>query len=236
MGKLSLCFVAILVGFGLLNGGGGDWDGVKLAQYPGPCQPFQENQTALCSELQTLVQDYGAKKICNKSSASCDPNLYARARPPKRNVPYWGNCYCDQLCKEIGDCCVDYDIWHKPHATNPKTKPVILSCRWTPSFNSKQILGHIMIGSCPSSWKNAATAHACMSTNSADPVVAIPVLDMTTNVTYANIYCAMCHGKSRDLHHWSIRIGRWPGQETTLKDIGSAHVPWDVVPVWRRNP
>ncbi|KAJ7381881.1 hypothetical protein OS493_038514 [Desmophyllum pertusum] len=231
MGKLSLYFVAILVGFGLFNGGGGDWD--KLVTFPGLCQPFQENQTALCSELQTLVQDYGEKKICNTSSASCDPDAQFPPYRPNRNDSDWGLCYCDQLCKEIGDCCVDYDIWNKPDATNSKTKPVIRSCRKTPSFNSKQILqGYIMIGSCPSSWKNAETAHACMSTNySADPVVGVPVLDMTTNVTYANIYCAMCHGKSRDLHLWSIRIVRWRGQVPTLKDIGSTHVPWDVVPV-----
>ena len=84
---------------------------------------------------------------------------------------------------------------------------------------------------------NAETAHACMSTNySADPVVAIPVLDMTTNVTYANIYCAMCHGKSRDLHLWSIRIERRPGQVQTLNAIGSTDVLWGVIPVGELIP
>ncbi|KAJ7388678.1 hypothetical protein OS493_036394 [Desmophyllum pertusum] len=89
-----------------------------------------------------------------------------------------------------------------------------------------------MIGSCPSPWINTTTAHACMSTNhSADPAVALPVLDTTTNVTYANIYCAMCHGKSRDLHHWNLRIARTPKKTPTLQDTRSADTLWEVVPV-----
>ncbi|KAJ7358866.1 hypothetical protein OS493_020704 [Desmophyllum pertusum] len=74
--------------------------GMPLSTIPG-------NQTALCSELQTLVQDYGAKTICNISEASCNPNLHVTRGPPNRNDLKWGTCYCDQLCKVVGDCCVD---------------------------------------------------------------------------------------------------------------------------------
>ncbi|XP_078352801.1 adhesion G-protein coupled receptor G7-like [Oculina patagonica] len=89
-----------------------------------------------------------------------------------------------------------------------------------------------MVASCPSSWSNDKTSHACISTNySADPVTALPVVDMRTNVTYANIYCAMCHGKSRNLHHWSLRIFQVPGQAVSLQDITSTDTIWQAVPV-----
>ena len=90
-----------------------------------------------------------------------------------------------------------------------------------------------MIDSCPSPWRYTTTAQACMSTDhSADPAVALPVSDRTTNFTYANIYCAMCHGKSRDLHHWSLRIQMMPmGPRPTLKDTRSTKTRWEVIPV-----
>lgn len=80
-----------------------------FADYPGPCQPFQDSQTSLCSEFQTLVQDYGPRSICNDSRTSCYVNV-TRTLPSRKDL-LWGNCYCDPSCKEIGDCCVDYDKW-----------------------------------------------------------------------------------------------------------------------------
>ena len=90
-----------------------------------------------------------------------------------------------------------------------------------------------MIDSCPSSWKIATTAHACMCTNyTADPLMALPVLDVTRNVNYANIYCAICNGKSRDLHHWSFRIWwRRVQRKSTLQDVKSADTTWEAVPL-----
>ena len=95
-----------------------------------------------------------------------------------------------------------------------------------------------MIDSCPSSWRNADIARACLSTNyTANPVVALPVLDMTTNVTYANIYCAKCHGKSRDLHFWSLMIQKpFRLQSVSIQDIRSADAIWEAFPVGDATP
>lgn len=76
-----------------------------------PCQPLQADQGELCKELQTLTQEHGDNKYC-KLGASCNTNIHQRGRPVRRKSPYrWGECYCDELCEEIGDCCVDYDMW-----------------------------------------------------------------------------------------------------------------------------
>ena len=127
---------------------------------------------------------------------------------------------------------------HTLHTPEPKPKPWKLSCRRAPSNEKNSIFGYIMIDSCPLSWRNADIAHACLSTNyTANPAVALPVLDMTTNVTYANIYCAMCHGKSRDLHFWSLMI-RKPGglENVSIQDIRSADASWEVFPVGDITP
>ena len=95
------------------------------------------------------------------------------------------------------------------------------------------MLGYLMVARCPLYWRNKEIAHACVSTNySADPLTALPVVDrdLTTNVTYANTYCAIYHDKSRDLHMWSIRIAnRKPNRsEPSLQDIKFADAIWNV--------
>ena len=116
--------------------------------------------------------------------------------------------------------------------SKPKTKERNLSCRRFISEEKISNIGYIMIGSCPLSWKNTETARACMSTNyTADPVTVLLLLDVTTNVTYANIYCAICHGKSRDLRHWNLRIHKEQLDNISLQDIRSTEASWKAIPV-----
>ena len=77
--------------------------------YPDPCQTSKANQTELCAELLNFVADNGDAKYCDRSFASCHVNNTNDLHDRTGDV--WGNCYCDHLCKEIGDCCVDYDEW-----------------------------------------------------------------------------------------------------------------------------
>ena len=95
-----------------------------------------------------------------------------------------------------------------------------------------------MIDSCPSSWRNADIARACLSTNyTANPAVALPVLDVTTNITYANIYCAKCHSKSRDLHLWSLLIQKaFSHQNVSIQNIRSVDAIWEAFPVGDVTP
>ena len=76
----------------------------------GPCQPFTANQSLLCTEFETLVDANGVGKFCDKSQASCRVNTTFYG-PHSRDDRFWGYCYCDEICKGIGDCCVDYDQW-----------------------------------------------------------------------------------------------------------------------------
>ena len=89
-----------------------------------------------------------------------------------------------------------------------------------------------MIDSCPTSWWNPPIKRACKRSNyTADPLVALPVFDVTTNVSYANIYCAMCNGKSRNLHFWSVKIVHAPRRNSTLQDIKYTDTVWHTIPI-----
>lgn len=93
------------------------------------------------------------------------------------------------------------------------------------------IFGYVMVSNCPSSLQNASKVEKCLSTSySADPITVLSVVDMTDNITYANIYCAMCHGRSRDLHYWNVRIVRMPSHYVSLQDIISSRAIWEVLP------
>lgn len=88
-----------------------------------------------------------------------------------------------------------------------------------------------MVARCPPSWQNSSTAQKCISTSySADPSTALPVFDATENLTYANIYCAMCHGKTRHLHHWSLKIMRNLRPDISLQDIRLPNALWEALP------
>ncbi|KAL9962448.1 hypothetical protein ACROYT_G031552 [Oculina patagonica] len=231
MGILSLCFVAILAFHVPFIG-----RGYYASGFAGPCQPFKANQSELCDELQTFVQlDYGAGKFCNDSAASCNLNNSMVLYSFNRTDPFkWETCYCDELCKKIGDCCVDYDMWHAPRAASRLRIPAILTCRRAPSDITDFPFGYIMVARCPQNWNDAKTARACASTNySADPLTALPVLDLTSNVTYANTYCAMCHGRSRNLHPWTMKIVSQPisTRQPSLQDIQVPDTMWKAVPV-----
>ena len=104
------------------------------------------------------------------------------------------------------------------------------TCRRRASNEISSIFGYVMVSKCPSSWQNASTEEKCLSTNySADPITALPVVDITENITYANIYCAMCHNRSRDLHYWNVCIFMRKSN-ISLQDIISSEAVWEVLP------
>ena len=135
------------------------------------------------------------------------------------------NCVQETYC-----CC--YLFRNDPRiVTARKLKPE-QTCRRRASNEISSIFGYVMVSNCPSSWQNPSTAEKCLFTNySADPITALPVVDMTENITYANIYCAMCHNRSRDLHYWNVLIFMRKNY-VSLKDIISSGAIWEVLPLF----
>ena len=142
---------------------------------------------------------------------------------------------CQHVCdNKIYSTASFIDFRHTSRLSNKEYIPGHLGCTKVPSSTDDTLRGYIMVANCPSSWKDEKTAQACLSTNyTADPLTALPVVDMVTNVTYANTYCVMCHKTSRDLHMWSLSMMsmKISYRKFLLDDIKSPHVQWKAVPV-----
>ncbi|KAK3930024.1 G-protein coupled receptor Mth2, partial [Frankliniella fusca] len=97
------------------------------------------------------------------------------------------NCFCDPLCAQYGDCCVD-----SPHyaAAQQRRSGAIFSC-----VDLRQFGGIYMKTSCPPGWEDADVRHRCeVADDQSDPVASMPVTSHATGYTYRNAFCALCHG------------------------------------------
>ena len=135
------------------------------------------------------------------------------------------SCQCDFFCEQIGDCCEDY--WEECSTTfqNQISQPTI-SCQqffnWVENYNVKDdgsaYLGVYMVVSCSANFKTSpffakeiikkcedgsVVTKMKVSSNSSDIHLVTPVI--IENVTYANIFCAICNEVvTGDVQHWEL--------------------------------
>ena len=120
-----------------------------------------------------------------------------------------------------------YYLRQTPSVTSQlkNSKLTYQTCRTALSDTNQFDQGYLIVAKCPPVWEDTGTAHSCYSTNyTADPLTAIPVQDIAKYITYANVYCAICHGKSKDLHLWSLEISSMLKPNLSLHDIRSSPV------------
>ena len=128
---------------------------------------------------------------------------------------------------------------HTSDVRSQSKKLTYETCRRAPSDDRQLEIGYLMIAKCPPLWKGTETAHSCSSINyTADPLTAVPVQDIAQNITFANMYCAICHGKSKDLHLWSIKFSLLRNRHPRLDDIRSPPLGtfWKVIPFGAQSP
>ncbi|XP_069695616.1 uncharacterized protein [Periplaneta americana] len=90
-------------------------------------------------------------------------------------------CSCRPTCARYGDCCKDSEYFI------PEQQ------RWGASHASCAFLSGdfvLMITSCPVDWKDEDTRIRCQDSGT---MFNIAVMSRRTNVTYRNMYCAICH-------------------------------------------
>ncbi|XP_048587120.1 uncharacterized protein LOC116611687 isoform X2 [Nematostella vectensis] len=113
------------------------------------------------------------------------------------------SCYCDDICLELGDCCLDYRDKCKDNyqwdffVADPKRSCVDIN---------KNSTSYIFVSGCPSNYLNNGMIAKCNETASnLDLVSGIPVFDMRTKVSYRNVYCASCNAV-RNVSYWQLSI------------------------------
>ncbi|MPC53476.1 G-protein coupled receptor Mth2 [Portunus trituberculatus] len=114
------------------------------------------------------------------------------------------NCFCDDLCADYGDCCLD------ANAYDPEVQVT--------AVNNHQCVhlrhfGDIyMKGTCMDDWQDQDVADMCAAnspdSNSVrrDPLASFPATSYDTAITYANYFCAVCNNDSTSLEIWKPRL------------------------------
>lgn len=114
------------------------------------------------------------------------------------------NCFCDNLCAEYGDCCLDAKAYK---AEEQAEKRENFEC-----VKLKQFGEHYMQGRCMAGWEDLELALLCSSgspdsqSDRRDPLADLPVTSLDSAVTYTNYYCAVCNNDSRSLEIWKPRL------------------------------
>ncbi|XP_045616030.2 adhesion G-protein coupled receptor G2 [Procambarus clarkii] len=113
------------------------------------------------------------------------------------------NCFCDDLCGEYGDCCLDAHAYN----VDQQKRPGHYEC-----VHLKQFGDLYMRGTCMAGWEDLEIAMLCSSgtpdssSDRRDPLVDLPVTSLDSAVTYTNFYCAVCNKDSSSLEMWKPRL------------------------------
>ncbi|XP_022237592.1 uncharacterized protein LOC111085001 [Limulus polyphemus] len=110
-------------------------------------------------------------------------------------------CSCDPNCIRYGDCCWDTRL----KVTKQKAGEENFWACVLPINNSKSE-SFLMVSRCPSSWTDSEVRIQCESYDSSqlkDPFLNVPVTGEVSQVTYRNIFCAICH-KDLNVLAWNV--------------------------------
>lgn len=112
------------------------------------------------------------------------------------------HCMCDEMCSQLKDCC-NTSIYYNQQE---QKEPISFTCHSFKSCRHQLFIKN----TCAKSWKNEEIAWKC-STSSNEKLmpdnldITTPVSSPTTNITYRNVYCALCNFEENYLH-WKIII------------------------------
>ncbi|KAI5721147.1 hypothetical protein M8J77_016905 [Diaphorina citri] len=108
------------------------------------------------------------------------------------------NCFCDELCRKYGDCCLDSPYYN---LVEQRRGAASWNC-----VNLKHFGGIYMKSMCPPNWNDAKIAAMCENlVDDQDPMSTMPVTSKESGQTYRNVYCALCHSDNA-IEFWRPRL------------------------------
>ncbi|KAL5015230.1 hypothetical protein ScPMuIL_009500 [Solemya velum] len=147
----------------------------------------------------------------------CDPRKFETDHTPIPDSDYCtacsGECYCDSLCKQLGDCCLDVELGlTDPTTIHPinasfvcvKEKTFIFDHTWNRTMTGNYItkMGIRLVSSCLMTGEIAPDLiDKCENINPDDFYSVVPVTSTKSYLTYPNKYCALCN-LDNDVMQW----------------------------------
>ena len=147
-------------------------------------------------------------------------------------------CYCDDECTFYNDCCDSYQL--KGRGREGRSDVAMTSCvqmNVTWPNTDKTILGNILlvggyriVSECPSNWNDDVTRSNCESPNEGSDFTATTPITAPNNVSFMNVYCAMCHGVYlQDVEFWGYNFTKCSDFLMTMIDDLINNSQWDAV-------
>ena len=114
------------------------------------------------------------------------------------------NCFCDNLCNDYGDCCLDAATYDRERQ---RRESRVQQCIVLRNYG-----GVYMRKTCPKTWSDDRVRELCAESSPQsdstrpDPFLSMPVTSRSSRVTYANYYCALCNDDLKEIQSWVPRV------------------------------
>ena len=114
------------------------------------------------------------------------------------------NCFCDDLCAQYGDCCIDANAYNPEEQISAKDNFMCVQLR--------NYQGIYMKSTCTPEWEDDEIKEKCLLSTShsvltrSDPMLYMPVTNKESRITYSNFYCSVCNNESSNIEIWKPRI------------------------------
>ncbi|XP_035667354.1 uncharacterized protein LOC118410013 [Branchiostoma floridae] len=187
----------------------GTWSPGTMCQCDPKCRLFDD----CCKDVDTFCGGAGATDDIETASRPvvmadsctwrCGANILSGAAETF--------CDCTESCVGNGSCCSDHCSASDgdPPSDTARAVPndtAPYECLWNGGTDSYVW----MVASCPETWTDSVTRKGCLRadvdyTDVSDVIFYNPVSDVTSDVAYRNVYCAVCNG-GHNVTFWTLGI------------------------------
>lgn len=169
------------------------------------------------ADVRRLVQDFG--RLC-EGTFLCNLNVSVPDIHPVDGgimIPCCRECRCDDDCHVNNDCCPDI-IPHVLESSEVERQyDSLVECVQTQYFPKPMsevfIRSYEMVAKCPPSYTNKDLKERCekqfdyFADSSEDFTDIVPVTDNATEVSFKNVYCAVCNNITEDdIIKWGTNV------------------------------
>jgi len=123
------------------------------------------------------------------------------------------NCFCDRACFQYDDCCEDIkQLSRQQQSIRATCVDYMYPFRVRSEIYTQTVMPIWMITTCLSNYRYTQLERNCSnafndSWTFSDPSIYVPMTSKQTNLTYRNIYCALCNNEQTNfLVNWSFQI------------------------------
>ncbi|KAL5019971.1 hypothetical protein ScPMuIL_002863 [Solemya velum] len=177
----------------------------EVASFFNAAMCLSKNSSYIEQVTRRFMRACGPKSFCN-------PDLHSNFMVPHIDSKYCSPCpicFCDDWCRELGDCCIDLQINNSYWGGNVKVPTPYRCIKSTPWKQrlSKNIwdLGSVpLLNECHNS-SNPELSYRCNYPDKKHPLELLPVTSISTGLSYRNMFCFECLGATEPLA-WDIVV------------------------------